>query len=174
MWNAFPENFGWYYLFLTFTSWNFPLIYILPSLYILKISILYLDWVITHTHTHKCWYFVAENEAAFDVLYCVAFKLMDTLWLAMHASYMEFNASLFYLDSFCFSFLLWILPLNHEIYSLDAMAPYTPWKETLYVSLEVSVYDMMLVTWADRGSLLHLWVNRTSNDIYDVMIAKGR
>eukprot|EP00250_Pteridium_aquilinum_P035443 c9424_g1_i1 orf=253-1158(-) len=35
---------------------------------------------------------LAEEEAAFDLLYCVAFKVMDTLWLAMHASYMEFNA----------------------------------------------------------------------------------
>lgn len=34
---------------------------------------------------------LAEEEAAFDLLYCVAFKVMDTLWLAMHASYMEFN-----------------------------------------------------------------------------------
>lgn len=34
---------------------------------------------------------VTEEEAAFDLLYCVAFKVMDTLWLAMHASYMEFN-----------------------------------------------------------------------------------
>lgn len=35
---------------------------------------------------------LAEDEMAFDLLYCVAFKVMDTLWLAMHASYMEFNA----------------------------------------------------------------------------------
>lgn len=34
---------------------------------------------------------LAEEEMAFDLLYCVAFKVMDTLWLAMHASYMEFN-----------------------------------------------------------------------------------
>ncbi|KAL0328147.1 UNVERIFIED_CONTAM: ELMO domain-containing protein A [Sesamum calycinum] len=32
-----------------------------------------------------------ENEEAFDVLYCMAFALMDAQWLAMHASYMEFN-----------------------------------------------------------------------------------
>lgn len=34
---------------------------------------------------------VAENEEAFDILYCVAFEMMDAQWLAMHASYMEFN-----------------------------------------------------------------------------------
>ncbi|KAL4348639.1 hypothetical protein GQ457_17G024010 [Hibiscus cannabinus] len=34
---------------------------------------------------------LGEDEEAFDVLYCVAFELMDAQWLAMHASYMEFN-----------------------------------------------------------------------------------
>ncbi|XP_051122604.1 uncharacterized protein LOC127245645 [Andrographis paniculata] len=36
--------------------------------------------------------FLTENESAFDLLYCITFKLMDHLWLAMHASYMDFNA----------------------------------------------------------------------------------
>lgn len=34
---------------------------------------------------------VSENDRAFDILYCIAFKLMDQQWLAMHASYMDFN-----------------------------------------------------------------------------------
>lgn len=34
---------------------------------------------------------LGEDEQAFDVLYCIAFKLMDAQWLALHASYMEFN-----------------------------------------------------------------------------------
>ncbi|CAK9133489.1 unnamed protein product [Ilex paraguariensis] len=33
----------------------------------------------------------AENESAFDLLYCITFKLMDKQWLAMRASYMDFN-----------------------------------------------------------------------------------
>ncbi|XP_012567248.1 uncharacterized protein [Cicer arietinum] len=33
----------------------------------------------------------AENESAFDLLYCIAFKLMDHQWLSMRASYMDFN-----------------------------------------------------------------------------------
>ncbi|XP_021679147.2 uncharacterized protein LOC110663949 isoform X3 [Hevea brasiliensis] len=33
----------------------------------------------------------AENELAFDLLYCITFKLMDHQWLTMHASYMDFN-----------------------------------------------------------------------------------
>ncbi|XP_024983167.1 ELMO domain-containing protein A-like [Cynara cardunculus var. scolymus] len=36
--------------------------------------------------------FLSENESAFDLLYCITFKLMDRQWLAMHASYMDFNA----------------------------------------------------------------------------------
>ncbi|CAK9133572.1 unnamed protein product [Ilex paraguariensis] len=35
--------------------------------------------------------FLAENESAFDLLYCITFKLMDKQWLAMRASYMDFN-----------------------------------------------------------------------------------
>ncbi|KAL6520544.1 hypothetical protein OROMI_032306 [Orobanche minor] len=33
----------------------------------------------------------AKNEWAFDILYCVAFMIMDKLWLAKNANYMEFN-----------------------------------------------------------------------------------
>ncbi|XP_057870042.1 uncharacterized protein LOC131076744 isoform X2 [Cryptomeria japonica] len=35
---------------------------------------------------------LAEDEWAFDLLYCITFVMMDAQWLAMHASYMEFNA----------------------------------------------------------------------------------
>lgn len=35
-----------------------------------------------------------EDEFAFDRLYCVAFEMLDAQWLAMRASYMEFNAVL--------------------------------------------------------------------------------
>ncbi|XXG78020.1 hypothetical protein AAC387_Pa08g2050 [Persea americana] len=34
---------------------------------------------------------LSETERAFDLLYCIAFKLMDQQWLDMHASYMDFN-----------------------------------------------------------------------------------
>ncbi|URE06044.1 ELMO CED-12 family protein [Musa troglodytarum] len=34
---------------------------------------------------------LSENERAFDVLYCMSFKMMDQQWLAMRASYMDFN-----------------------------------------------------------------------------------
>ncbi|CAN0906571.1 ELMO domain-containing protein A [Linum grandiflorum] len=35
---------------------------------------------------------IAENESAFDLLYCITFKLMDNQWLTMRASYMDFNS----------------------------------------------------------------------------------
>ncbi|CAM8901760.1 unnamed protein product [Rhodiola kirilowii] len=35
--------------------------------------------------------FLSDNDSAFDLLYCIAFKLMDQRWLAMRASYMDFN-----------------------------------------------------------------------------------
>ncbi|KAK1283546.1 hypothetical protein QJS10_CPB21g00687 [Acorus calamus] len=34
---------------------------------------------------------LSEDEEAFDVLYCIAFQMMDAQWLAMCASYMQFN-----------------------------------------------------------------------------------
>ncbi|KAI9078174.1 hypothetical protein K1719_026646 [Acacia pycnantha] len=34
---------------------------------------------------------LAENESAFDILYCITFKMMDHQWLTMRASYMDFN-----------------------------------------------------------------------------------
>ena len=60
----------------------------------------------------------AEDEEAFDVLYCIAFEMMDAPWLAMHASYMEFNVlscspnskfliSLMILYPFQWLFLVW-------------------------------------------------------------------
>jgi hypothetical protein len=33
----------------------------------------------------------SENDRAFDILYCITFKLMDQHWLDMHATYMDFN-----------------------------------------------------------------------------------
>jgi hypothetical protein len=33
----------------------------------------------------------AENEWAFDLLYCVAFVVMDKQWLETNATYMQFN-----------------------------------------------------------------------------------
>ncbi|KAM0823313.1 hypothetical protein ACQ4PT_070958 [Festuca glaucescens] len=34
---------------------------------------------------------LSENDRAFDILYCITFKLMDQHWLDMHATYMDFN-----------------------------------------------------------------------------------
>lgn len=34
---------------------------------------------------------ISENEWSFDLLYCVAFMVMDKQWLERNATYMEFN-----------------------------------------------------------------------------------
>ncbi|CAO2814354.1 unnamed protein product [Amaranthus hypochondriacus] len=34
---------------------------------------------------------LGEDEEAFDILFCIAFEMMDAQWLAMNASYMQFN-----------------------------------------------------------------------------------
>ncbi|XP_019107432.2 uncharacterized protein LOC104903355 [Beta vulgaris subsp. vulgaris] len=34
---------------------------------------------------------IGEDEEAFDMLFCVAFEMMDAQWLARNASYMQFN-----------------------------------------------------------------------------------
>lgn len=36
---------------------------------------------------------LSEDEMAFDILYCVAFQMLDAQWLAKRASYMQFNVS---------------------------------------------------------------------------------
>jgi ELMO domain-containing protein len=38
-------------------------------------------------------YGLIEDEEAFDILYCIAFELMDAQWLAMEASYMQFKVN---------------------------------------------------------------------------------
>ncbi|KAK8963887.1 hypothetical protein KSP40_PGU007466 [Platanthera guangdongensis] len=35
---------------------------------------------------------LAEEKRAFDLLYCITFKMLDHQWLTMQASYMDFNA----------------------------------------------------------------------------------
>uniref|UniRef100_A0A1D1YAD2 ELMO domain-containing protein A n=1 Tax=Anthurium amnicola TaxID=1678845 RepID=A0A1D1YAD2_9ARAE len=34
---------------------------------------------------------LSDDEEAFDVLYCIAFEMVDAQWLALRASYMQFN-----------------------------------------------------------------------------------
>ena len=44
---------------------------------------------------------LAADEMAYDNLYCVAFQLLDSKWVSMHASYMEFNVMLTCYCCFC-------------------------------------------------------------------------
>lgn len=45
----------------------------------------------------------AENEWTFDLLYCVAFMVMDKQWLERNATYMEFNVRI---SLICIPFIL--------------------------------------------------------------------
>ncbi|KAJ6351460.1 hypothetical protein OIU78_007390 [Salix suchowensis] len=45
---------------------------------------------------------LSENEWAFDLLYCVAFVVMDKQWLERNATYMEFNVRIYIVYSFPF------------------------------------------------------------------------
>ena len=49
------------------------------------------------TFSHLMVVSCSENDRAFDILYCITFKLMDQKWLEMHASYMDFNVRLSFL-----------------------------------------------------------------------------
>ena len=37
-----------------------------------------------------------DDDEAFDDLFCVAFQVLDSQWLARRASYMDFNVSILY------------------------------------------------------------------------------
>jgi hypothetical protein len=43
--------------------------------------------------------FVPEDEWAFDLLYCVAFLVMDKQWLEKNATYMDFNVRVILLSA---------------------------------------------------------------------------
>ena len=52
-----------------------------------------------------------ENESAFDLLYCITFKQMDHQWLAMRASYMDFNVCILQPESwFC-----WVIQASESM-----------------------------------------------------------
>jgi hypothetical protein len=54
--------------------------------------LLQFGWILTSIDDNL--YVLLEDEMAFDMLYCVAFEMLDAHWLAMRASYMEFNVTL--------------------------------------------------------------------------------
>ena len=73
----------------------------------------------------------SENEWAFDLLYCVAFVVMDKQWLERNATYMEFNVRIYtiYFVSFVFIeihglVLLFIsIPILHGHFNSNLINP---------------------------------------------------
>ncbi|WZZ40609.1 hypothetical protein YC2023_036868 [Brassica napus] len=62
--------------------WEYPFAVAGINLTFMLIQMLDLEAVKPRTVTFLK--FLSENESAFDILYCIAFKLMDQQWLSMH------------------------------------------------------------------------------------------
>uniref|UniRef100_A0A0D3B6R6 ELMO domain-containing protein n=1 Tax=Brassica oleracea var. oleracea TaxID=109376 RepID=A0A0D3B6R6_BRAOL len=62
--------------------WEYPFAVAGINLTFMLIQMLDLEAVKPRTITFLK--FLSENESAFDILYCIAFKLMDQQWLSMH------------------------------------------------------------------------------------------
>nr|AFK40551.1 unknown [Lotus japonicus] len=72
--------------------WEYPFAVAGVNITFMLIQMLDLESVKPHTLVGATFVkLLAENESAFDLLYCIAFKLMDHQWLSMRASYMDFN-----------------------------------------------------------------------------------
>ncbi|KAL0786304.1 hypothetical protein Bca101_002550 [Brassica carinata] len=63
--------------------WEYPFAVAGINLTFMLIQMLDLEAVKPRTVTFLK-FLSAENESAFDILYCIAFKLMDQQWLSMH------------------------------------------------------------------------------------------
>ncbi|KAB2068486.1 hypothetical protein ES319_A08G034200v1 [Gossypium barbadense] len=74
------------------SAWEYPFAVAGVNITFMLIQMLDLEAVKPRTMVGAIFLkFLSENESAFDILYCIAFKLMDRQWLAMRASYMDFN-----------------------------------------------------------------------------------
>ncbi|RZC74499.1 hypothetical protein C5167_049979 [Papaver somniferum] len=72
--------------------WEYPFAVAGVNITFMLIQMLDLEAVKPRTMTGVVFLkLLEENDDAFDILYCITFKLMDQQWLAMNASYMDFN-----------------------------------------------------------------------------------
>lgn len=62
-----------------------------------------------YANTSPLHFYLSGDDRAFDLLYCVAFMIMDKQWLEKKASYMEFNVT-WYFSSISASHFPIILP----------------------------------------------------------------
>lgn len=73
-------------------TWEYPFAVAGVNITFMLIQMLDLQYVKPRTMVGAIFLqLLSENERAFDILYCITFKLMDHQWLEMHASYMDFN-----------------------------------------------------------------------------------
>ncbi|CAI9265769.1 unnamed protein product [Lactuca saligna] len=74
-------------------AWEYPFAAAGVNITFMLMKMLDLDTT-TKPRTHVSAVFVhilSENEWAFDLLYCIAFVVMDKKWMEKNATYMEFN-----------------------------------------------------------------------------------
>ncbi|XP_039048336.1 ELMO domain-containing protein B-like isoform X3 [Hibiscus syriacus] len=74
------------------SAWGYPFAVAGVNITFMLIQMLDLEAVKPRTMVGAIFLeFLSEDKSAFDLLYCIAFKLMDQQWLVMRASYMDFN-----------------------------------------------------------------------------------
>lgn len=91
-----------------------------------------------------------ENESAFDLLYCITFKLMDHQWLTMRASYMDFNVSFHHNLGCLFNLSVPVLKCHlivHHILFVRWCCTIRLWWKLLDVSLRVSFFKKTSDAW---------------------------
>lgn len=109
IWKAIYTNWNYFLLVISLSQYNMCS-YWLCKIFLLDDFMIY-GWLI-HANLFLKFtnpgisFFLTENDSAFDLLYCITFKLMDHEWLAMHASYMDFN-------------VCHLEPWNRQIYRLN-------------------------------------------------------
>ncbi|XP_071706942.1 uncharacterized protein [Rutidosis leptorrhynchoides] len=73
------------------SMWEYPFAVAGVNITFMLIQMLDLESVKPRTLVRATLKFLSDNESVFDLLYCIAYKLMDHQWLDMRASYMDFN-----------------------------------------------------------------------------------
>ncbi|XP_062110662.1 uncharacterized protein LOC133822371 isoform X1 [Humulus lupulus] len=73
-------------------AWEYPFAVAGVNITFMIMQMLDLDTIKPRTFVRPVFLqMLSENEWAFDLLYCVAFMVMDKQWLERNATYMEFN-----------------------------------------------------------------------------------
>lgn len=73
-------------------EWEYPFAVAGINISFMLVQMLDLQAVVPSSSSGICFLrLLEEDEMAFDILFCIAFQMMDAQWLAKRATYMEFN-----------------------------------------------------------------------------------